>query len=137
MSKSEDIESYLLRSNLNFSSVGEDADESDERMWLVRDTASGENIVVRLAGPLLLFRVKVFEMNDTDQNVELFGRLLELNANDMMHGAYGISNGSVVLTAGLPVENLDYNEFQGTVDDLTLALTNHYESLSELRAKTA
>ncbi len=128
----EDIESYLMRSNLSFKSVGENEDGPD--IWLVRDGSSGENIIVSMAGPIVLFRVKVFELADIKRRVELFERLLELNANDMMHGAYGISEDAIVLTAGLPLENLDYNEFQGTVDDITLALTNHYGTLSAFRA---
>lgn len=125
----EDIESYLLRSNLSFNDVGDAADEEDEAMWLVRDTTTGENIVVRMAGPLLLFRVKVLDLDHVREREPLFLRLLELNAQDMVHGAYGIADGAVVLTAGLPLESLDYNEFQVTVDDLTLALNNHYEHI--------
>ncbi|MEM9070289.1 MAG: hypothetical protein AAGE52_17410 [Myxococcota bacterium] len=129
----EDIESYLLRSNLSFQDVGEV--EGERVMWLVRDTTSGENIVVSLAGPILLFRVKVMELGEVEEKkTELYERLLEINANDMIHGAYGISDGAVVLTANLALENLDYNEFQGTVDDLSMALTNHYETLTGYRA---
>lgn len=133
----EDIESYLLRSNLSFQNVGETEPENgadDSNMWLVRDTSSGENIVLSLSGPILLFRVKVMELAEVSQRNELYQRLLELNATDMVHGAYGIADGSIVLTAGLPLENLDYNEFQVTVDDLTMALTNHYETLTAFRA---
>lgn len=132
----EDIESYLLRSNLSFQNVGEaESDKgSESNMWLIRDGSSGENIVLSLSGPILLFRVKVVELSEIKQSAELFHRLLELNATDMVHGAYGIADGSIVLTAGLPLENLDYNEFQGTVDDLTMALTNHYETLTAFRA---
>ncbi len=48
-------------------------------------------------------------------------------------GAYGVADGAVVLTAALRVENLDYNEFQGTIDDFSLALTRHYETLAAFR----
>jgi hypothetical protein len=123
----EDIESYLLRSNLSYNDVG--TGDADEAMWLVRDHATGENIVVSMAGPLLLFRVKVLDLDHVREREPLFQRLLELNAQDMVHGAYGLADGAVVLTAGLPLENLDYNEFQVTVDDLTLALNDHYEHI--------
>ena len=126
-----DIESYLLRSNLSFKDVGKQDEE--ECMWLVRDGSSGENIVLSLVGSMLLFRVKVMDLEELESPVELYHRLLELNASDMLHGAYGISDGAIVVTANLPLENLDYNEFQGTVDDITLALTNHYETLTTYR----
>lgn len=128
----EDIESYLMRSNLSFKSLREEGGDDSEDIWLVRDSSSGENIIISLSGNLVLFRVKVLELETVEDKLPLFAKLLELNASDMVHGSYGISNDAVVLTAGMILETLDYNEFQGTVDDLTLALTNHYEMLSQL-----
>jgi hypothetical protein len=129
----EDIESYLMRSNLSFKSLREEeSEDTGEDIWLVRDTSSGENIIISLSGNLVLFRVKVLELESVKDKLPLFEKLLELNASDMVHGSYGVSGDAVVLTAGMILETLDYNEFQGTVDDLTLALTNHYEMLSQL-----
>jgi len=128
----EDIESYLMRSNLSFQSLREEDSEEGEDIWLVRDSSSGENILISLSGSLVLFRVKVLELESVKDKLPLFEKLLELNASDMVHGSYGVSNDAVVLTAGMILETLDYNEFQGVVDDLTLALTNHYEMLSSL-----
>ena len=128
----EDIESYLMRSNLSFKSLREEGSDEAEDIWLVRDASSGENIIISLSGNLVLFRVKVLELDTVDDKLPLFAKLLELNASDMVHGSYGLANDAVVLTAGMILETLDYNEFQGTVDDLTLALTNHYEMLSQL-----
>lgn len=122
----EDIESYLMRSGLHYREVEED-------MWVVHESASSENIVVRMAGPLVLFRVKVLELATVRRKNELFQKLLELNAEDMVHGAYGIANDAVVLTCALRLENLDYSEVQGTIDDFSLALTNHYETLASFR----
>ncbi len=68
---------------------------------------------------------------------KLYQTLLELNAQEMVHGSYGIADGSVVVTCSLQLENIDYNEFQGTIDDFTMALTNHYETLSAFRADAA
>jgi len=123
----EDIESYLMRSRLPFEEVG------TGDMWVVRDPSWGENIVISLAGPLVLFRVKVLELAEIARQDALFAELLRLNATDMVHGAYGVSDGSVVLTCALRVENLDYNEFQGTIDDFSMALSKHYEMLAAFR----
>lgn len=122
----EDIEAYLIRSGANHAELEDD-------MWVVHDTGSTENIVIRLAGPLVLFRVKVLELDKITRREELFMKLLELNAGDMVHGAYGIANDAIVLTCALRSENLDYNEFQGTIDDFSLALSNHYETLASFR----
>ncbi|MEZ4326936.1 MAG: hypothetical protein R3B40_17090 [Polyangiales bacterium] len=120
----DDIEAYLVRSQLPYRELGEDG-----TMWLVRDPDWGEHVVVNLAGPLTIFRMKVTTLDAIERREEFFATLLEMNARDMIHGAYGISDGVVVLTCTLRAENLDYNEFQGTFDDFSLALSNHLETL--------
>ncbi|MEM6961857.1 MAG: YbjN domain-containing protein [Myxococcota bacterium] len=127
----EDIESYLMRSGLPHQEVGRDTDA----MWLLEGRASGERIVVRLDGPLVLFRVKVLELSTVAEEPALYAQLLQWNAEDMVHGAYGVSDGNVVLTCTLRIEHLDYSEFQGTLDDFSLALTNHYETLARFRSQ--
>ena len=127
MATREDIEAFLIRS-------GAPHEELEDCMWVVRDPASSEQIIVRLGGPLVLFRVKVVELDKVERRAELFEKLLELNAGEMVHGAYGIANGAIVLTCALRSENLDYNEFQGTIDDFSLAMTNHYETLASFRS---
>ena len=120
----DDIEAYLTRAGLPFREIAEDG-----TMWLVRDTGWGEHVVVTLAGPLVLFRMKITTLAEVDRHPEFFKTLLEMNARDMIHGAYGISDGEVVLTGTLRMENLDYNEFQGTFDDFSMALSNHLDTL--------
>jgi hypothetical protein len=127
MTTREDIEAYLIR-------AGVPHEEVQECMWVVHDPGTSEQIVVRLAGPLVLFRLKVLELDKIERRPQLFQKLLELNAGEMVHGAYGISNEAIVLTCALRSENLDYNEFQGTIDDFSLAMTNHYETLASFRS---
>ena len=129
MRSREDIESYLMRAGLMYEEVeGKD-------IWLVQDPSAAERIVVSLTGDLVLFRVKVLELDDVkaEKRGELFERLLELNASDMVHGAYGIADDAVVLTCVLRLPDLDYNEFQGTIDDFSLAFSNHYQTLAGFR----
>jgi hypothetical protein len=127
MRSREDIESYLARAEVPYEEIGEDG------MWLVRDSGLGENIAIIAAGPLLLFRVKVLELREVSDKPALFQELLSLNAADLVHGSYGISENAVVLTCALQMENLDYNELQGVLDDFSLALANHYEKLTKFR----
>lgn len=126
----EDIESYLARAQVPYEVVG------DEGMWLVRDSSLGEHIAIQAAGALLLFRVKVLELREIGDRGALFEELLRLNASDLVHGSYGISDDAVVLTCTLELENLDYNELQAVLDDFSLALANHYEKLTKLRVTT-
>jgi hypothetical protein len=48
----------------------------------------------------------------------------------MLHGSYGLSGNAIVATDTLQGENLDFNEFQASVDALNLAITSHYKRLS-------
>jgi hypothetical protein len=102
-------------------------------MWLVREPATTEKIIVSLAGPVVIFRAKVMELERVKRREELFEALLHINASDMLQGSYGIADDAVVLIAALRLENLDYNEFQGVIDDFSLAFTNHYEQLAAYR----
>ena len=130
MRSRDDIESYLTRAEVPYEEVGDDG------MWLVRDSSLGENIAIQTADSLLLFRVKVLELREVKDREALYEELLRLNAADLVHGAYGISDASVVLTCTLQLENLDYNELQSVLDDFSLALANHYEQLSKFRVAT-
>ena len=130
MRSREDIEAYLARAEVEHEVVGDDG------MWLVRDRSLGENIAIKASGPLLLFRVKVLDLEGVGDRSALFEELLRLNATDLVHGSYGISDDSVVLTCTLEMENLDYNELQAVLDDFSLALANHYERLTKFREST-
>ena len=121
----DDIESYLMRMELPH-------EEPRDGTWLVKGVDGIDNIVITLAGPVLVFRVKVMNVPHSHRE-ELYRTLLELNATEMMHGAYGIEGDSVVIADALQLENLDYNEFAATVDDITLAVASHHGRLAKYR----
>jgi hypothetical protein len=122
MAKSvEDIQSYLLKMEIRH-------EELREGTWLLSGLDGVDTIIVTLAGPVLVFRVRVLDIPRHNRE-ELFRTLLELNATEMMHGAYGIEGGAVVISDALQIENLDYNEFAATIDDITLAVASHHSRL--------
>ena len=125
MKTSDDIESYLLKMDLT-------TDEAREGTWLVRGLTGIDNMIVTLAGPVLVFRVKVLDLPKHHRE-ELYRTLLELNASEMMHGAYGIEGESIVISDALQLENLDFNEFAATVEDIALAVASHHGRLSKYR----
>ncbi|WP_419167224.1 hypothetical protein [Candidatus Palauibacter sp.] len=124
----EDIESYLIRTEADF-------EELDEGLWLVHATGESAEqrpgIVVNYQPPVLVCRadVRALPIDDEDQ-LALYRRLLELNAVDLIHGAYGLENDEVILSDTLELENLDFSEFRATLESLTLALTTHWDSLT-------
>ncbi len=123
----EDIESYLLRMELESEEVG-------PGMWVLQGGSDGARLVVNYAPPLLVLRTKVLDTPSDQQRCgELYRRLLELNAMDMVHGAYGVEEGDVIISDALELENLDFNEFQASVDSLQMAVASHYEDLAAYR----
>lgn len=121
------IESYMLDMNLGF-------EEIDENTWVIEDElAHIDNIVVKLLEPIVLFRVKVMSVPQKNRE-EFYKRLLKLNADDLIHGAYAIEDENVVMVDTLQAENLDLNEFQSTIESIGLGLIKHYQILSKLNA---
>ena len=62
----------------------------------------------------------------------LYRALLELNATDIVHGAYGIEDGELILTDTLELQNLDFEELQASVESLQFAAASHVERIKVL-----
>jgi hypothetical protein len=126
MKTREDIEGYLIRMGLPF-------EEIEEGLWIIHDDLSHvENIVVLYDPPIVVFRVKLMEV-PTQKREAFFEHLLRLNATEMVHGAYGIERNNVVLIDTLQAQNLDFNEFQASLEALSLAISQDYEKLTAFR----
>jgi len=125
MKSASDIQAYLLNMELSY-------EEPREGTWVINAIDGAQNMVIHLAGPVVVFRVKLMEI-PRHHREELFRTLLELNASEMMHGAYGVEGDAVVISDALQLENLDYNEFAATVDDITLAVASHHGRLAKFR----
>jgi hypothetical protein len=125
MKSREDIESYLLKMALPY-------EQLQPELWNVKPQGN-ENLLVTIAGPVLVFRIKVMDLPGAGRE-KLYETLLRLNAADMVHGAFGIEGNAVVITHALQLENLDFNEFQAVIDDVSLAISKHYPVLSKFRA---
>lgn len=125
MATPNDIAAYLARLGRSYVDVSEST-------WLLGAERDPVRIVVHHAPPLTVFRAKLFELGP-NPSPALLRRLLELNASEMVSGAYAIEDGAVVAVESLQSENLDFNELEAAVDALTLAITAHYPVLSDLR----
>ncbi|HWO89040.1 MAG TPA: hypothetical protein VNL98_07810 [Gemmatimonadales bacterium] len=124
----EDIESWLGR----LASEGVTAREVSEGLWVLNASPDAPELAVHYNPPVLVLRVKVLELGDGSKP-ELYRRLLELNATDLVHGSYGIDGNSVVLSDALELENLDFAEFQASYDSIMLALASHLTALAPYR----
>jgi hypothetical protein len=127
----EDIEGFLTR----LGSDGVSYTEVEPGLWVIRP--SGEldfGVVVHFSPPVVVLRVKVMTLPSQPQALAtLSRRLLELNATDLVHGAYGIEDESIVMTEALELAHLDYEEFLAAYESITVALASHLRELGSYR----
>lgn len=126
MDSPELIDGYLMRSGLSYESIG-------EGMWVVDDDIDHiDNLVLTWSPPILLFRVKLMAApTNPAARANAFETLLRLNATEMVAGAYGLEDESIIATETLQTENLDFNEFQAGIDGLTMSIVEHYDTLKK------
>lgn len=118
------IEDYLLEVSLSSEKV-------NDGMWVLHDQFDNiDNIVISYEDPIVIFRVKLMESPKNNKE-EFYELLLQLNANSMIHGAYGLEDDHVVIVDTLEAENLDFNEFQASIDAIILAISQDYKKLSK------
>ena len=127
----EDIERFLDR----LSAEGATWSEVEPGLYVVKP--SGEldfGVVVHYSPPVVVLRVKVMSLpTNTESLATLSRRLLELNATDLVHGAYGIEDESIVMTEALELSHLDFEEFLAAFESITVALASHLRELGSYR----
>ena len=122
------IEQYLIDLKYSYQEV-------KPNFWLLDDAEHGlEGVAIMYADPLVIVEVQVMDAPQKKRE-EFFSKLLELNAADMTHGAYGLEGNKVIIINTMEYETMDYSEFRGALDAISLALTQHYPILSVYREK--
>ena len=124
----EDLESFLIRTEMDHREIG-------DQMWIVDPVKDAEEdhpaVVVSLSPPLVIFRASIGIVPEGDHaRLNLYRKLLELNAADLVHGAYGLEDDEVILTDSLELQDLDYSEFLASLESLSLAVTSHAPQLA-------
>ena len=121
----EDLESYLIRMDLDF-------EEVDDGMFLVHPRNDGTPVVVHHSPPLLVVRLKIMNVPKGKDLGDLYETLLVWNATDVVQGAYGIEEGDLVLTDTLELETLDFPELQATLESMQMASASHIKQIKAL-----
>ncbi|MEM7153522.1 MAG: hypothetical protein AAF799_11820 [Myxococcota bacterium] len=124
MSSLDDLDSHLIKTGLAYDQIGHNT-------WVIHpETAHPAHIAVTADEPIVLFSLKVFELGaEPNDEVGLYRCLLELNA-ELLHSSYSLQGDKVMLSGAQQLENLDFNEFQAMIDDICMALDNHWDRLS-------
>lgn len=122
----EDLESFLIRMDVEYEEVA-------DGMFLIR-TADGDlPIVVNHSPPLVIVRLKVMDLPPAEGGrEELYRKLLELNATDVVHGAYGLEETELILSHTLQLETLDFPELQAAVESVQMAASSHIDTIRNL-----
>lgn len=125
----KDVEAYLGRLNRRFEPV-----EGQDGTFLVESAQNMPQVAVRVDPPLVVFRVHVGDSPRPD-HVELFRKLLQINAKSLVHSSFGLEDDRIVLVSALELENLDFNEVQAALDEIDMTLAQQVPVLIELSKK--
>ena len=124
------IEQYLIDLMITYQQV-------DKNLWLLDDEErSLQGVAVMQADPMVIVRAEIMDV-PKENLLELYTKLLELNASDVIHGAYAMENKKIVLLDTLNYDTMDYEDFRSVLDSFSLALTEHYPILSIFREKSS
>jgi hypothetical protein len=120
------VEQYLIDLMLTYQEIG-------TNVWLIDDEEHGiTDVAVALNEPLVMIRMVVMDAPE-ENRLELFTKLLELNAGDLVHGAYALEENKIVLIDTLEYDTMDYTEFRASLDAFSLALIQHYPIFVQYR----
>jgi len=125
------IEQYLVDMMLTYEKV-------DSNIWLLEDEErSLQGVVVMQAEPMVIIRAEIMDIPKSNI-LELYTKLLELNATDIIHGAYALDSGNnkIILINTLHYDTMDYDDFRSSLEAFSLALATHYPVLSKYREKS-
>jgi Zn-dependent protease with chaperone function len=128
ISSNEELEGHLTRLNRAFERAG------DDDVYLVSMGPGQPPCALNISPPVLVAQVQVAPAppGDDADAARFMRRLLELNASGLLHAAFAIEGGLIVLTAALELQNLDMNELEAVLADLDMALTEHVPGLVSL-----
>jgi len=118
------VKEYLL--DLGHSITKEDENDG---LIVIDDEGLGiKNLVIGLADPILIMEQYILEIKNAPTSV--YVQLLQKN-RDVIHGAFVLdeTGEKLIFRDTLQMENLDQNELEGSINSLTLLLSEYSEEL--------
>ena len=100
-----------------------------EGIFIVSNEPEGiNNLIICVASPIVIFEQFIFEIKEQGNHV--YKSLLQKN-RDIIHGAFVLddSGRKVIFRDSLQVENLDQNEFEATINSLSVLLSEYSEQI--------
>ncbi|CAM1349193.1 MULTISPECIES: type III secretion system chaperone family protein [Tenacibaculum] len=111
---------------LNFNITKEN--EADGVFVIEKESFGIKNLIVGVAYPIVIMEQFLFKVNQP--NEEIFKNLLKKN-RDIIHGAFVLDDSGerVIFRDTLQLENLDLNELEGSLNSLSLLLSEYSEQI--------
>lgn len=120
------IENFIQNINYTISYK----DEKDG-VFMIENLLDGvQNLIVGIAPPVIIFELYLFTI--TNDNLDMLKALLMKN-RDIIHGAFAITEdgNKVIYRYTLQIANLDQNEFEATLNSLSLLMSEYSAQLIE------
>lgn len=117
---------FLLE--LNFSITYESREE--EVIVVQKESVGIKNLIIGISAPILIMEQFIFNINN--QSEKIFRSLLQKN-RDIIHGAFVLdeSGKRVIFRDTLQIENLDLNELNGSLNSLSLLMSEYSDKIIE------
>ncbi len=119
----------LIRSFLQNLQLEIKQENPKEGIFIVSNEPEGiSNLIICVASPIVIFEQFIFEIKEQGDHV--YKSLLQKN-RDIIHGAFVLddSGRKVIFRDSLQVENLDQNEFEATINSLSVLLSEYSEQI--------
>ncbi len=123
------VKEYL--NELNYSILNEN---EDENFFVIDKESEGiKNMVIVVENPILIMEQLIFKVKE--DNMQMYKSLLQKN-QDILHGAFVLNQdgNSVIFRDTLQVENLDLNELSGSLNSLSLLMSEYSEEIIKFSA---
>ncbi|MCR4560184.1 MAG: YbjN domain-containing protein [Bacteroidales bacterium] len=119
------VKNYLL--DLEYSIDAES--ESNGTFIISREDEGIKNMVIACADPILIMEQPLFVLKHETAGV--LKELLKKN-REIVHGAFALDeNNRVLFRDTLQIENLDLNELEGSLNSLSILLSEYGQNLVE------
>ncbi|RKS55352.1 hypothetical protein BC962_0312 [Gillisia mitskevichiae] len=117
---------FLLELNFNIT-----RENPEDGILVVQKQDAGiRNLILGIAPPILIMEQFIFKINN--QSERIFKDLLQKN-RDIIHGAFVLdeSGEKVIFRDTLQIENMDLNELEGSLNSLSLLMSEYSEQIIE------
>jgi hypothetical protein len=120
------IKNYLLELNYNITH-----EDEKEGILMIQNQDEGiNNLILGIADPILIIEQYIFKINKPSETI--FQQLLQKN-RDIVHGAFVLdeTGEKVIFRDTLQLENIDLNELEGSINSLSLLLSEYSQNIIE------